>query len=121
MRILFFRWLDASTPAQSGLLTYTCVVNAPHSPIYWVNARKIKILHDEVVALKPRAAAGSFDNKIVEFKLKLENRCPPIQLPLSGAGAAPQMNGLYLLFISDDAIVSFPQIVYATELQYTDA
>ncbi len=120
MRIMLFRWRDASTPAPSGVINFTGTVNAPHGPIYWVNNRKIVILHDEVVALKPRAAAGSFDNKVVHFERGLGD-CPVIQLPLSGAGASPQMDGLYLLFVSDDAIVTFPQIVYATELRYTDA
>ena len=118
-RVLLFRWKDSSTPVPSGIINYTGSAEAPHGPVSWVNFRKIVILHDEVVALKPRAAASSFDNVIVKFDVPLGNS-PPIQLPLSGAGATPQMNGLYLLFVSDDSIITFPGIVWTGELRYTD-
>lgn len=119
MRVMLFQWLDASTPLPSGIINNTGSDTAPHGPVYWVNFRKIRILKDEVVALKPRVSAG-YDNKILKFQMNLSS-LPSIQLPLSGAGVTPQMNGLYLLFISDDAAVNFPQLVWTSELRYTDA
>jgi hypothetical protein len=118
MRVMLFQWKDASFPAPSGIVNFTGTDRAPHGPVYWVNFRKIRILHDEVVALKLRNASGQ-DNLIIKFSLNLS--LEPIQLPLTGAGSVPQMNGLYLLFISDDAVANFPQLVWASELRYTDA
>ncbi len=120
LRVMLFRWKDASTPAPSGVINNTGSIQGPHGPVYWVNNRKIVVLHDEVVALCPRAAAGSFDNKIVKFERNLGD-CPVIQLPASGAGVTPQMDGLYLLFISDDSIVTYPGLAWASELRFTDA
>jgi hypothetical protein len=119
LRVLVFRWRDLTTPAPAQVLAITGTEQAPHFPINWVLHRKIKVLHDEVVALKPRAGTGSYDNQLIKFEFKMENIA--IQLPTTGSGASPVMNGIYLLFISDDLAISFPGISYVSELRFTDA
>lgn len=120
-RLMVFRWKDASSPLPSGILDSTSTVQAPYSAPYWVNVHKIDVLHDELVALKLRNNVGN-DCKVFDIKLHFGENSPAIQMPDSaGPGLTPQMNGLYLLVISDDAIANYPDFVGRSELRFTDA
>jgi len=117
VRAIVFRWHDASTPTGAGILQTTASAFAPLSTISWVNHRKITILDDRMVSLYDRGAA-------IALKQTVMNVSPgkaPIQLPLSGAGAVPQMDGLYLLLISDDSFGTIPVCDVYMALKYTDA
>jgi hypothetical protein len=119
VRVLLFQWKDASAPLPSGVLTHTGSVLAPHGQWYWVNNRKVAVLHDQTLALTQRSSGGN-DNKMLSFEVNLVG-VPAIQLPLTGAGLQPQMNGLYLLMISDDAITTYPVVNWTAQLTFTDA
>lgn len=118
-RVLIFQWKDSSLPVPSGILDLATTPFAPISYISWVNHRKIRVLADKVIAMKPRASGG-YDAKVKVFSLPLST-LPPIQLPLNGLGVVPQMNGLFVLLISDDAVASFPICDITSELTFTDA
>lgn len=115
VRALFFQWKDSTTPTASGLLEYTGDARAPHSPLLWTNIHKIHVLKDVVVALKPRVASG-YDAKYFEVTMP-----GMAQLQFAGSSMALQMNGLYILLITDDIIGTAPQFTYASELRFTDA
>lgn len=117
-RMIVFRWKDSSTPVGSGLLQTTGSGYAPISPINWVNHRKIKVLYDhmDVVYLH-----GVNTEPAKVHTITVAPGALPIQLPLNGAGAVPQMDGLYMLLISDDGIAPAPIADLYTELVYTDA
>lgn len=116
-RFILFRWMDASAVAPAGVLVTTLSPLSPLSPISWVNRRKIQVLHDHQDVIYDHGAATAAKS----FCVTVNPGAAPIQLPLSGAGATPQMNGIYLLLISDDAIAPSPVCDVYTELQYTDA
>lgn len=116
-RIIIFRWKDASAPVASGILQTTGSSFAPLSTYSWVNNRKIKVLYDHTDVLYDHGATVAARNHVI-----VVNPGPqPIQLPLSGAGVTPQMDGLYVLLITDDALAPQPIADIYTALTYTDA
>lgn len=116
-RALVFRWHDASTPVPSGILSSVSSPLAPQSSIYWINNRKIQVLADKVVVLYDHGGAVDAHN----FLIDIDPGKAPIQLPASGSGATPQMDGLYLLLITDDAGGVFPACDVHSALYFTDA
>jgi len=119
VRMIVFRWLDSVFPLPTGIVVNTGTGFSAHSPLSWVNNTKIQVLADEFIALKPRAASG-YDNVCRTINCNL-GRGPCIMLPTGSSGATPQMNGLYVLCITDDLIPSQPAFVWYSELIYTDA
>lgn len=115
VRALFFQWLDASVPTPAGILTYTGDARAPNSPLLWTNIHKIRVLKDQIVALKPRADAG-YDAKHYEISMP-----GMATVQFDSTTVTAQMNGLYLLLITDDIIGTAPQLTYASEVRFTDA
>jgi len=121
VRIILFRWKDASAPLPSGLLDQVSTAYAPFSAPYWVNVHKMEILEDRLIALKLRNNVGE-DNVTFVMKHSFSLDSPAIQLPdAAGPSMTPQMNGLYLLVISDDAIATYPAVIMRSELRFTDA
>jgi hypothetical protein len=118
IRMVVFRWKDSSTPLGSGILQTTGSGYAPLSPINWVNHRKITVLYDHMDVLYQH---GTSTEPAKCYDLKINPGALPIQLPLNGAGAVPQMDGLYMLLIDDDGIAQSPIADLYTELIYTDA
>lgn len=110
-----FRWLDASIPAPAGLLAFLGDARAPHSPYLWTNIHKIKVVHDWMMALKPRVASG-YD---AHFDVLTAGGFPAVQF--ANGTTDIQLNGLYVLVISDDIIGTAPQLTFVSELIYTDA
>lgn len=117
IRMILFRWADSSTPLGSGVLQTASNAYAPLSPINWVNHRKITVLYDHLDHLYDHGSAISART----FAVSVNPGKVPIQLPLSGAGAVPQMDGLYLLLVSDDLIAPSPTVDVYMALEYTDA
>lgn len=116
-RFLAFQFLDSATPVTSGLLQFVTGALPPHSPILWTNIHKIKVLYDHTHTLKLRNTTGT-DAKSFEFTIPGERMST---LQFASGTLQPQMNGLYVLAITDDSIVSYPGLTYVTELRYTDA
>jgi len=114
MRLILFRWMDASVPAAAGILQFPGSTLAPHSPLNWTNVHKIKVLYDKTSVMFP--VAGSYAACNHEFKLGPQ---PTIQFDT--AGTNQQMNGLYMLVISDDIIPAYPFVHFWAETRFTDA
>ncbi len=117
VRAMVFRWHDASSPTASGILQTTGSAFAPLSCLSWVNHRKITVLYDQICVLYDHGSTVAAKT----FSVVINPGKAPIQLPLSGAGAIPQMDGLYLLLITDDAIAPNPAVDVYMALEYTDA
>lgn len=116
VRLLCFQWFDAAVPSPSGLLQNIGVISAPFQPILWTNRTKIRVLYDRTHCLKPRVSAG-YDAKAFSFDVTggFSN------MIFASGSTNPQMGGIYYLPISDDAVISYPLISFASELIYTDA
>jgi len=115
VRCLVFQWLDASVPSPTGILQFTGSVRAPHSPLFWTNVHKIRVLYNHVHALKLRNTSGT-DAK--HFRAEFRGM---ETIQFASGSTTPQMGGIYALFITDDAAVTYPQITYVTELVFSDA
>lgn len=117
VRAILFRWADSSLPVGSGIVQSAGNAFAPLSRINWVNHRKIRVLMDKTWVLYDHGAT-------VAAKTHCETVHPganPIQLPLNGLGTTPQMDGIYLLLISDDSLAPQPVCDVYMALEFTDA
>lgn len=117
VRVLVFRWKDAALPVPSGILAVTGSAYAPLSELYWVNHRKIKILYDKMHELYDRGGGVS----AVTAKATINPGGSSIQLPATGSGTQPQMDGIYMLAISDDSLTPNPVVDYFARVMFTDA
>lgn len=117
VRVMLFRWKDATTPTPAGILNYPATYAAPFSQTYWVNRSKIKVLYNKLHTLHDFGSSISAEGQLVDVN---PGRAP-IGLPLSGAGAIPQADGIFLLLISDDPVGTAPIADFAVRLVYTDA
>lgn len=115
MRIVIFQWLDASNPVPAGVWQLIGSSNAPFSTPAWLNVHKVHVLYDHLIAIAP--VAGSY--AIEKFSCFLTNCFRTVQM--SNAGVNPQMAGIYCLAISDDGAPVYPQLLFNTELRFTDA
>jgi hypothetical protein len=116
-RVIVFRWKDSNAPLPSGVLNSTGSPFAPLSNLSWVNHRKIKVLHDTTMILYDHGAGVSAKTRSV----MIDPGKAVIQLPLTGAGSTPQMDGIYVLLISDDALPPTPTVDIQWRLEFTDA
>jgi hypothetical protein len=117
VRILVFQFRDASVPlTAAGVLEYFSTIETPHSPISWLNKRKINVLWDKNFAIAPVAGSYAVHHELIQ----INSRFAPIQFTDTGP-VQPQMNGIYLLAVSDDSVAPYPQLTYISSLVYTDA
>jgi hypothetical protein len=114
MRLVLFRWLDASIPTPSGIFQLPGNALAPFSPYLQTNLHKIKVLKDELHTLYP--VSGSSASKIIEIHL---NRSFTVEIATTSNN--PQLNGIFLAMISDDGVVVYPRMEVRTTVRYTDA
>jgi hypothetical protein len=115
VRLMVFQWLDASAPTPSGILQSVGSVSAPHSPLNFTNIQKIRVLYDRSYALKVRNTVG-LDAKF--FDTGFLNPSP---IQFNTGSVLQQQYGLYMLAISDDALIAFPNLSLESELLFTDA
>jgi hypothetical protein len=115
-RFMVFQWLDASIPVPSGILYNVGSALSPESSLYWTNVHKIHVLYDEKTVIFP--VAGSY--AAGQFLVRLNNCFRTIQYPALGP-LQPQMSGIYAIAITNDAIPTYPQLEYISELRYSDA
>lgn len=121
VRVLLFQWFDATTPALSGIVQSTTAGQATISPMMTTNLQYIKVLYDGHHMLAPSAADGgsilgqgvaSADIYIPGKRLK--------QIKFNSTTNVVQDGCLYMLLLSDDSVVSFPQCTYYSRLTFTD-
>lgn len=117
VRLMIFRWRDAVVPSPAGILHEVGTPTAPLSPLYWTNRHKITVLYDHVETLYDHGGGVAASTRSAEINVGGNIVFPNV----SGAGAAPQDNGLYVLYITDDALTPAPTVTIYTELTYTDA
>lgn len=116
MRMVLFAFKDSTAPAASGVFESTGNVNAPYSPISIVNKHKIKILCDRSITLFP--VAGSYAAQKFEMICDVDVQ---VQLPASLTASYAQFNGIFLAFVSDDIIPSYPSLYWKSRVEFEDA
>lgn len=114
-RILVFQWKDDLVPVPAGILQNTGNVRAPLSSLFWTNVHKISVLADELITLFP--VAGSYAATTVDIHIQKAMKTIQFQ----STSSQQQMNGLYMLVISDDIVPTYPQFSFWTEFIFNDA
>lgn len=121
VRVLLFQWFDATVPVLAGILQSTTTGQATISPMSTTNLQYIKVLYDGHHMLAPSAADGgsvlgsgtaSADVYIPGKRLK--------QIKYNSTSNVVQDGCLYMLLLSDDTVLSFPQCTYYSRLTFTD-
>ncbi len=115
VRLLLFQWQDASAPVPAGVMQFIGSANAPFAPILWSNHHKVHVLHDQLISIAP--VAGSY--AIKNFRIHVSGGFKTIQVQTGGT--LIQNYGIYLLLISDDGAPVYPQVLFDSELRFTDA
>lgn len=120
-RCMLVQWFDAGTPAISAILQYTGAGVATVSPTLVTNKQYVKILYDKTFAIAPTAADGGsvlgngiFCDKVYipHYRLK-ETR-------FNSNTNVVQDGNLFFVFLSDDALTTFPQITYVVRTSFWD-
>ncbi len=114
MRFLIFQWLDASVPIPAGVINTTGSTLAPHAALFHSNIHKILVHHDSIHCMYP--VAGSYAVKCGEITL---SNFRTIQFATGSTN--PQMGGIYMLAVSDDGAPGYPQLLFVSELVFSDA
>jgi dienelactone hydrolase len=121
VRVLLFQWFDATVPALNGLLQSTVSGQATLSPMLTTNLQYIKVLYDGHHMIAPTAADGG-------SVLGSGTACADVYIPgkrlkqikFNSTYNTVQDGCLYMLLLSDDSVLNFPQCTYYARLTFTD-
>lgn len=116
-RIIVFQWLPATTPTVSDVLssTYASSVLQPLSPFKHDMNANFRILHDSntrVVDTYRPSITGKIYITTRNKKLKQDVHF--------NAGTTTGVNKLYMIVVSNDAAVTYPQFSYVSRVQFRD-
>lgn len=122
VRVMVIQWLDSGTPVLSGLLATTVSGSAPFSGVLVTNRKEIRVLSDTTFAVAPTAAAGTttvLGNGHFTKKIFIPGR--KIQKIRFQSGADTCQHGnIYVVSVSDDSLVSYPQLTFFSRLSFSD-
>lgn len=112
-RVMVFQWLDSSTPVLSGILQDTTTGIATVSPTLVTNKSFLKVLYDKPFAMAPTAdSAVTVGNGIYEGSCYIPaKRLSKVRMDATN-DATCQKGQIYLMYLSDDSVTTFPQITY---------
>jgi len=121
-RVMILQWLDSGTPNVNGILASTVSGIAPFSPVLVTNRKEIRVLSDTILSVAPPSGTsaanyghGVFTKKIFIPANKLD------KIRFNASSATVQHGGLFMLYISDDAVATtYPKISYYTRVSFTD-
>lgn len=119
-RVMLVQWSDSSVPVLSGILQYTATGTATVSPTLVTNKGFLKVLYDKTFTVAPTAGDaaivgnGVFCDKVYvpEFKLK--------KVRFNTSTNVEQDNSIYLIYLSDDSLSTYPQITFTVRTSFYD-
>lgn len=104
MRIICLQWFDSSVPVATGILQSAGAAIAPLSSTRVENKKLFKVLYDALDTKAP-ATAGAYGVGHGQFFIPA-SRLQEVRF--NQADNSVHYGGLYILAISDDAIVAYP-------------
>jgi len=121
-RVLVFQWLDSSTPVLSGILQDTSTGVACVSATLVTNKSFMKILYDKTFNMAPTAdSAVAVGNGIFTDSCFIPgSRLAKVRMDATN-DATCQKGQIYLLYLSDDSVTTFPQITYYLRGSFYDS
>lgn len=121
-RILVFQWLDAATPVPAGILQSTATGYATISPTLVTNKEYIKVLYDKTHVIAPTAGGDT-----TPIGLGTSD-CIKVYIPgkrlrkvrFNSGTNVVQDGNIYVLAISDDAVISYPGLYWYSRITFSD-
>lgn len=121
-RVIIFQWFDSAIPSVAGILQSTATSIATMSPILITNKSYIKVLHDQTHSLAPTASG---DTTVLGYGVT-----EPTKVYIPGKRLRPirfnatantvQDGNIYMLLISDDSVINYPQITLYSRITFSD-
>lgn len=121
VRVLLFQWFDATVPVLSGILQSITTGQATISPMSTTNLQYIKVLYDGHHLIAPTAADGGsvFGSGTAHADVYIPGKRLK-QIKYNSTSNVVQDGCLYMLLLSDDSVLNFPQCTYYSRLTFTD-
>lgn len=113
VRCIVFRWNQFTVPGVDNILQTTGSVYGPTSPYVHDTLSERTILHDQVYTVSNN---GGSELRYVHVAKKLAKK--PIEFTLGGTTSAKHQ--IYVLFISESALISSPTIAMYSRLNFID-
>lgn len=121
-RVMVFQWMDNVVPTPGGILESIATNLGTLSAKLWTNSEFIKVLYDKHCVLAPTAGGdtntvlgqGTFWDTIYIPGRKLK------RMKFNSTTNTVQDGALYILFISDDSLTSYPVINYYSRVTFDD-
>jgi len=120
-RVMLFQWRDSGTPAVTGILSSTATGIAPFSNIYVTNRKNIKVLYDRAFPVAPTAGGdttvlgqGTYCDKVYIDGSRIG------KVTYQSTSNTIQDGGIYLMIISDDSLITYPQFTYFVRTSFWD-
>ena len=121
VRVMCFQWLDASTPALSGLVQNTATNIATLSGILVTNRNYIRVLYDKTHVIAPTAGDGTtpiglgicYGQFFITAKRMRKIR-------FNSTTNTVQDGNIYVLLVSDDTLPTYPAVNLYTRLSFYD-
>lgn len=112
-RIMVFQWLDSSVPVLSGILQDTSTGIATVSATLVTNKSFLKVLYDKTWAFAPTAdSAVTVGNAVFSDQCYIPgSRLAKVRMDAS-TDATCQKGQIYLMYLSDDSVTTYPQLTY---------
>lgn len=127
VRVLLFQWFDSATPVTTGILQTNTSGLATIAPTLVTNKAYIKVLYDRTHQFAPTASHGDNGGNTV---IDGEGVTDPVTVYIPGkrlrvtkynsSTNVVQEGNLYLLLISDDAVIPSPQITLYSRVTFSD-
>lgn len=116
-RVMIFQWNDSSTPALSGILQNTAVGTAIVSPTLVTNKPLIKVLYDKHWVFAPCDPNGGF--AVFQDTIYIPGKRLR-KVDFNSTTAVVQKNNIYVLYISDDFISTYPHLTFWARTTFSD-
>lgn len=120
-RVLVFQWFDSGTPAVTGVLETNATNLGTLSPKLWTNSEFIKVLYDKHVIISPSAGG---DSTVIGQGVFCDTLYIPgrrlRRVKYNSTTNVIQDGNIYVLFISDDSLTSYPVINYYSRVTFAD-
>lgn len=121
VRVMIFQWLDSSIPVMSGILQSTATGLAPFSGKFVTNSQSIRVLHDSTFTVAPSAGGDTtvLGNGFHDRSVYIPGR-KLAKVKFNATTNAIQHGNIFIMFVSDDILTSYPQLTWYSRISFTD-
>lgn len=122
LRIIVFQWYDDTAPTTTSILDNAGIIgtaDAPYATRNWSNRPLYRILRDDMIQLQANATLTGGNGFVYPINYFIKSK--KITKTFWAATAVSiQKGGIYLCVVSDSAAVTHPNIIFTSEIIFTD-